>query len=112
MNTNEWYCLYVGHMAQQGKKTLSLFKSLKKELVEEAKKVGHFKVWNMKEPFVEFQVQDGTKRKAMVPVQKRVGKDVKKVRAELLGPGSSTTVKKPKSGSWSLQRQLFARTLK
>jgi len=32
MDIDDWYFFYVGHMAHQGKKTLSLFKSLRKEL--------------------------------------------------------------------------------
>jgi len=44
---------------------------------------------------VEVHVHRGTKRKAEVPIKKGGGKDVKRVRATLLGLGSSSVAKKP-----------------
>ena len=40
----------------------------------------------------------GTKRKAELPARPGKGKDVKKARAALLGPGSSSGGKGPKAG--------------
>jgi len=45
---------------------------------------------------VEIRFQDGTKRKVVVLVQKGVGKDIKRVKAKILGYGSSSRIKKPK----------------
>jgi len=43
---------------------------------------------------VEVRVHSGSKRKATALVQKGIGKDIKRVRAELLGPGSTSGLKK------------------
>jgi len=59
---------------------------------------------NLQEPLVEVHVHDGTKRKAELPPRSGKGKDVKKVRAALLGAGpvsgaaSVSGVKGPESG--------------
>ena len=66
-------------MAQSGKKNLALFQSLRKEMAAKAKAAGKTDVPNMQESVVEVHVHGGKK-----------GKDVKKVRAALLGTGSAS----------------------
>ncbi|QCD96426.1 hypothetical protein DEO72_LG6g1129 [Vigna unguiculata] len=77
-------------MAQHGKKTVNLFQSLRNELAEEVKKFGEPKVPNLKEPLVDLRAPNSGKRKVVSPTYKGVGKERKKFKAELLGPGSST----------------------
>jgi len=77
-------------MAQSGKKNLALFQSLRKEMAAKAKAVGKTNVPNLKESVVEVHVHDGTKRKTELPPRHDKGKDVKKVRATLLGAGSAS----------------------
>ncbi|QCE11051.1 hypothetical protein DEO72_LG10g2284 [Vigna unguiculata] len=77
-----------GHMAQSGKKNLALFQTLRKEMAAKAKAVGKTDVPNLKESVVEVHVHSGTKSKVELPPQPGKGKDVKKVRAALLGTGS------------------------
>ena len=74
-------------MAQSGKKNLALFQALKKEMAAKAKIVGNIEVLNLQESLVEVHVDGGTKRKAELPARPGKGKDVKKVRAALLGSG-------------------------
>jgi len=76
-------------MAQSGKKNLALFQSLRKEMAAKAKAVGKTDVPNLQESVVELHVHGGTKRKAELPSRHGKGKDVKKVRAVLLGTGSA-----------------------
>jgi len=82
-------------MAQSKKKNLALFQSVRKEMAAKAKAVGKTDVPNLQESVVEVHVHGGTKRK---------GKDVKKVRAALLGTGpasgagSASGEKGPESG--------------
>ena len=46
---------------------------------------------------VEVRVHGGSKRKAPIPIQQGIGKDLKKVRSVLLEPKSTSGTKKPKS---------------
>jgi len=85
-------------MAQLGNKNLSMFKSQRKELAKKAKNVGDADIPNMKEPLVEVWMQGGSKRKMTIPTKKGVGKDIKRVRVELLRPESSFGIKRPEVG--------------
>ena len=76
-------------MAQSGKKNLALFQTLRKEMAAKAKVVGKTDVPNLQESMVEVHVHGGTNRKAELPPRPGKGKDVKKVRAVLLGTGSA-----------------------
>jgi len=75
-------------MAQSGKKNLALFQALRKEMAAKAKEAGKTDVPNLQESVVEVHVHGGTKRKAELPPRPGKGKDVKKVRAAILGSGS------------------------
>jgi len=75
-------------MAQSGKKNLALFQALRKEMAAKAKDAGKTGVPNLQESVVEVHVQGGMKRKAELPARPGRGKDVKKVRAAILGSGS------------------------
>ena len=88
----------VGHIAQVGKKNLNLFQALPKEKVAKARATRSTKVPNLQDLLVEVHVHGGSKRKTDEPVKQDGGKDVKRVRATLLGPRSSTGFKKPKVG--------------
>jgi len=85
-------------MAQAGKKNLTLFQALRKEKVLKAKAAGNTEVPNLQESLVEVHVHGSTKRKAKLSAKPGKGKDVKKVRAALLGQGSSSGAKGPKAG--------------
>ncbi|QCE04141.1 hypothetical protein DEO72_LG8g2174 [Vigna unguiculata] len=87
-----------GHMAQLGKKNLTLFQTLRKEKEIRARVVGSTEVPNLQESLVEVHVHGGTKRKVELPARPGRGKDVKKVRATLLWPGSSAGGKGPEAG--------------
>ncbi|QCD82585.1 hypothetical protein DEO72_LG2g2925 [Vigna unguiculata] len=91
-----------GHMAQSGKKNLALFQSLRKEKAAKAKAAGKADVPNLQESVVEVHVHGGTKRKAELPPRPGKGKDVKKIRAALLGTtsgaGSASGEKGPEAG--------------
>ena len=73
-------------------------------MAAKAKAAGKTDVPNLKESVVEVHVHSGTKRKVELPPQPGKGKDVKKVRAALLGTGSvsgagsASGEKEPKSG--------------
>ena len=75
---------------QSGKKNLALFQSLRKEMAAKAKAAGKIDVPNLQESVVEVHVHGGTKRKAELPPRPGKGKNVKKVRATLLGAGSDS----------------------
>jgi len=77
-------------MAQFGKKNLNLFKALHKEQAEKAKNVGNTDIPNLQELLVEVQVHGGSKRKAIVPAKQGVGKYLRRVRATMLGSGSTS----------------------
>ncbi|QCD89977.1 hypothetical protein DEO72_LG4g929 [Vigna unguiculata] len=79
-----------GHIAQSGKKNLALFQSLRKEMVAKAKAAGKTDIPNLQESVVEVHVHGGMKRKVELPPRAGKGKDVKKVRAVLLGAGSAS----------------------
>ncbi|QCD95626.1 hypothetical protein DEO72_LG6g320 [Vigna unguiculata] len=79
-----------GHIAQSKKKNLALFHSLRKEMAAKAKVAGKVDVPNLQESVVEVHVHGGTKRKAELPPRAGKGKNVKKVRADLLGAGSAS----------------------
>jgi len=79
--------IIVGHMAQVGKKNLNLFQALRKEKAAKARAAGSIEVPNLQDSLVEMHVHGGLKRKAEVPAKQNRWKDVKKVRATLLGPG-------------------------
>ena len=83
-------------MAQSGKKNLALFQSLRKEMAAKAKAAGTADVPNLQESVVEVHVHGGTKRKAELPPRPGKGKDVKKIRAALLGTASGEKV--PEAG--------------
>ncbi|QCE04051.1 hypothetical protein DEO72_LG8g2084 [Vigna unguiculata] len=91
-----------GHMAQSGMKNLVLFQSLRKEMAAKAKAAGKADVPNLQESVVEVHVHGGTKRKAKLPPRPGKGKDVKKIRAALLGTasgaGSASGEKLPEAG--------------
>jgi len=88
-------------MAQSGKKNLALFQALRKEMAAKAKEAGKV-VPNLQESVVEVHVHGGTKRKAELPPRPGKGKDVKKVRAAILGSssgaGSASGEKLPEAG--------------
>ena len=91
----------AGHMAQMGKKNLTLFQALRKENAQKAAKaraVGSSEVPNLQESLVDVHVHGRTKRKAELRARPGKGKDVKKVRATLMGPGSSSGGKGPEAG--------------
>ena len=77
---------------------------MRNEKAAKAKEVGKTNVANLQESLVEVHVHGGTKRKAELPPRPGKGKDVKKVRAALLGSGpvsgagSASGVKGPESG--------------
>ncbi|QCD93231.1 hypothetical protein DEO72_LG5g1303 [Vigna unguiculata] len=75
--TGTW-CICVGHMAQAGKKNLTLFQALRKEKAVKAKAAGNTRV--------------------ELPARPDKGKDVKKVRTALLGQGSLSGAKGPEAG--------------
>ena len=77
-------------MAQSGNKNLALFQTLRKEMAAKAKAARKTDVPNLQKSMVEVHVHGGTKRKAELPPQPGKGKDVKKVRATLLGTGSAS----------------------
>ncbi|QCD83243.1 hypothetical protein DEO72_LG2g3586 [Vigna unguiculata] len=77
-------------MAQSGKKNLALFQSLRKEMAAKAKAAGKTTIPNLQESVVEVHVHGGMKRKVELPPRADKGKDVKKVRAVLLGAGSAS----------------------
>ncbi|QCD92907.1 hypothetical protein DEO72_LG5g976 [Vigna unguiculata] len=54
-----------GHMAQMGKKNLSLFQTLRKEKATRAEAAGSTEIPNLQEPLVEVHVHGGSKRKAL-----------------------------------------------
>ena len=61
-------------------------------MAAKAKVAGKTNVPNLQESVVEVHVHGGTKRKAELPPRPEKGKDVKKVRAALLGTGSASGV--------------------
>ena len=73
-------------MTQSRKKNLALFQALRNTDVP-----------NLQESLVEVHVHGGTKRKAELSAQPDKGKDVKMVRAALLGAGSANGTKGPES---------------
>jgi len=77
-------------MAQSEKKNLALFQSLRKEMAAKAKAAGKTDVPNLQESVVEVHIHGGTKRKVELPPRSGKGKDVKRVRAVLLGTGSAS----------------------
>ncbi|QCD87621.1 hypothetical protein DEO72_LG3g2159 [Vigna unguiculata] len=89
-------------LVRSGKKNLALFQSLRKEMAAKAKAAGKADVLNLQESVVEVHVHGGTKRKAELPPRPGKGKDVKKIRATLLGTasgaGSASGEKLPEAG--------------
>jgi len=85
-------------MTQAGKKNLTLFQAPRKEKAVKAKATGNTEVPTLQESLVEVHVHGGTKRKAKLLTRLGKGKDVKKVRAALLGQGSSSGAKGPEAG--------------
>ena len=67
-------------------------------MAAKAKASGKTDVPNLQELVVEVDVHGGTKRKAELPPRAGKGKDVKKVRAALLGAGSASGLKGPEFG--------------
>ncbi|QCD89125.1 hypothetical protein DEO72_LG4g63 [Vigna unguiculata] len=87
----------LGHMAQVGKKNLTLFQALRKEKAVKAKAARNTKIPNLQESLVDVHVHSRTKRKAELSAKPGRGKHVKKVRAALLGQGSSSGAKGPEA---------------
>ncbi|QCD82377.1 Transposase putative [Vigna unguiculata] len=87
-----------GHMVQMGKKNLTLFQALRKEKAAKARAAGSTEVPNLQESLVDVHVHGGTKRNEELSARPGKGKDVKKVRAVLMGPGSSSGGKGPEAG--------------
>jgi len=85
-------------MAQLGKKNLTLFQTLRKENAWKAKAVGNTMVPTLQDSLVDVHVHGGTKRKAELLIRPGKGKDVKKVRAAVMGAGSASGVKGPEAG--------------
>jgi len=98
-------------MAHIGKKKLNLFQTLRKEKAEKAKAIRSTEVPNLQEPLVEVHVHGGSKRKTELPAKAGKGKDVKKVRATLLGPGWSSGVKGPETGLIELPETVVRRDI-
>jgi len=67
-------------------------------MAAKAKAAGKTDVPNLQESMVEVHVHGETKRKAELPPRPGKGKDVKKVRAALLGTGSTSGEKGPEAG--------------
>ena len=59
--TNGRSLLFIGHMAQMGKKNLTFFQTLRKEKAAKAKDAGSTEVPNLQESLVEVHVHGGTK---------------------------------------------------
>ena len=74
---------------------MALFQSLRKEMATKAKAAGKTDVPNLQESVVEVHVHYGTKRKVELPPRHGKGKDVKRVRAALLGTGSASGAGRP-----------------
>ncbi|QCD87179.1 hypothetical protein DEO72_LG3g1713 [Vigna unguiculata] len=87
-----------GHMAQLGKKNLTLFQTLRKEKAMKVRAAGNTEVPNLQNSLVDIHVHGGTKRKAELLDRPGKGKDVKKVRAVIMGAGSTSGVKVPEAG--------------
>jgi len=85
-------------MAQLGKKNLTFFQALHKEKAVKARAAGNTEVPNLQDSLVDVHVQCGTKRKAELPTRPGKGKDVKKVRAVVMGVGSESGVKGSEAG--------------
>jgi len=66
-------------------------------MAAKAKAAGKTDVCNLQESVVEVHVHGGTKRKAELPPRPGKGKDMKKVRAALLGTGSASGEKGPEA---------------
>jgi len=98
-------------MAQVGKKNLNLFQALRKEKVTKARAAGNTEVANLQDPLV-VHVHGGSKRILEVPTKHDEGKDVKRVRAALLGSGSSISAKKPEAGLIKLPETTIQRDIK
>ena len=103
--------LFTGHMAQMGKKYLMLFQMLRKEKAAKAKAAGSTTVPNLQESLVDVHAHRGTKRKAELPARPGKGKDVKKVRAALLGSGSSSGEKGPEARLIELSETIVRRDI-
>ena len=80
-------------MAQSGKKNLAFFQALRKEMATKANSARNTYVPNLPESLVEVHMHSRTKRKAELPARPSKGKNVKKVRAALLGAGSVSGTK-------------------
>jgi len=98
-------------VAYVGKKNFNLFQALRKEKAAKRKAAGSTEVPNLQELLVEVHVHGGSKRKAELPVKHGGGKDVKRVRATLLGPGSSSGAKKPEAELIELPETLIRRDI-
>jgi len=72
--TDRYSLLFIGHMAQMGKKNLNLFQTLHKEKAAKAKAAGSTEVPNLQEPLVEVHVHGGSKRKVELPAKAGRGK--------------------------------------
>jgi len=60
----------IGHMAQLGKKNLSMFPTLRKEKVAKAKSAGNTKVPNLQDPLVEVHVHGDRRKRQKYPLSK------------------------------------------
>ena len=77
---------------------LDTFQTLRKENAWKAKAVGNTMVPTLQDSLVDVHVHGGTKRKAELLIRPGKGKDVKKVRAAVMGAGSASGVKGPEAG--------------
>jgi len=99
-------------MTQVGKKNLTLFQALRKEKAVKAKAAGNTEVPNLQESLVEVHVHDGTKRKVELPARPGRGKDVKKVKATLLGRGRLAARRAPEAGLIELPETSIRKDIK
>ena len=61
--TNQHWLLFIGHMAQMGKKNLNLFQALHKEKATRVKADGNTEVSNLQEPLMEVHVHGALRGK-------------------------------------------------
>ncbi|QCD83367.1 hypothetical protein DEO72_LG2g3711 [Vigna unguiculata] len=75
-----------------------MFRSLRNELAGEAKKFREPQVPNLKGALVDVHAPNGRKRNVMVTAQKKVGKEMKKLRPKLFGYSFSVGNKRAEVG--------------
>ncbi|QCD96495.1 hypothetical protein DEO72_LG6g1199 [Vigna unguiculata] len=90
---------------------MTLFQTLRKEKAAKEKVAGRTEVPNLQESLVEVHVYKGTKRKLEFSHRPYKGKDVKKVQAALLGPGSTSSGKGLEAGMIELSEMVVRRDI-